>query len=149
MTADIAKPIPMLSGEQLAEMKSFDDAIAALSEAGIGVSSVTDYGDGFEVLPKADFVNVKFLIVDYKIVPAEKSDYGTDFAVVRIVSVDGRKALLTDGGSGLCAQIMELQRRGIPGGVMCEKGLVASEYDYVDGESGKKTPATTYYLAGM
>lgn len=151
MASEVATTTPELNEDQLTEMRSMEDALATLAQAGIEVTSVTDFGDGFLVMDKADFVNVKFVIVNYKIVPAEKSDFGSDFAVIRIITADGRKAILTDGSreSGLCVQIKTLQRRGVTGGVMCEKGLTVSEYPYEDPSDGKTKTARTYYLSGM
>jgi hypothetical protein len=148
--SEVVATTPVFSTTQLQEIKSFDDALALLANSGMELSSIKDYGDGFEVLDKSRFVNRKFIIIDYKIVDAEKSTYGTEFAVVRIVTVDGVKALLTDGSvkSGLCNQIMTLRDQGVTGGVMCEDGLIVSEYDYVD-ENGERTPAKTYYFSGM
>ncbi|HEY6021378.1 MAG TPA: hypothetical protein VIY48_16180, partial [Candidatus Paceibacterota bacterium] len=73
-STEVAITEPMLDDEQLTEMRSFEDALAILSQAGMEVTSVTDFGDGFQVMKKSDFVNVKFVIVNYKIVPADRSD---------------------------------------------------------------------------
>lgn len=149
MSTEVANTQPILSDEQRADIKSFDDAMALFAQQGMAVSSITDYGDGFQAgADKSDFVNVKFVIVDLKIVSGEKSDYGSDFAVVWIVTVDGRKAILSDGGTGVCEQVKTLISRKAALPIMCEKGLTVSEYDYVD-EKGKKTPAKTYYFDGM
>lgn len=147
--SEVATTTPMLSDAQRADIKSFDDAMALFAQQGMPVTSITEYGDGFQAgADKSDFVNVKFVIVDLKIVPGEKSDYGSDFAVVWIVTVDGRKAILSDGGTGICAQVKTLIERKAELPIMCEKGLTVSEYDYVD-DKGKKTPAKTFYFDGM
>ena len=147
--SEVATTQPILSDAQRADIKSFDDALAMFAQAGMQVTSITDYGDGFEAgADKANFVNVKFLIVDMKMVLAEKSDYGSDFAVIWVVTVDGRKAILTDGGTGVCRQVETLIARKAALPIMCEKGLTVSEYSYTD-EKGKQTPAKTYYLDGM
>lgn len=140
---------PLLSDEQRADIKSFDDAMALFAQQGMEVTSITEYGDGFQAgANKADFVNVKFIIVDLKIIPAEKSDYDTDFAVVWVVTSDGRKAILSDGGTGMCEQVKNLVSRNAALPILCEHGLTVSEYTYTD-EKGKQTPAKTFYFDGM
>ena len=140
---------PLLDHNQRAGIKSFDDALALFAQQGQEITSITDFGDGFEAgADKANFVGVKFLLIDWRIVDGEKSDYGTDFAVMWVVTVDGRKSILTDGSTGVCDQIKTLVARNAIAPIMCEKGLTVSNYEYVD-EKGKRTPAKTYYIDGM
>jgi len=150
MSSDVVPTTPVLSDEQRTEIRSFEDALATLADAGISVQSASDFGDGFGVMDKSEFVNRKFLLLDCRIIPGDKSDFGSDFAILRIVATDGTKAILTDGSreSGLCPQVKRMMDRGVSGGVMCEKGLTVSEYTYTD-EKGKETPAKTYYIHGM
>lgn len=136
--------------DALADIKSFDDAVALLAEQGIAVTDITDFGDGFTVEDKRSLVNVPFIILDYKFADGE---YATDaenvdgqFAILRVVTSDGRKRVVTDGGTGIRNQTRQLQRKGVQGGVMCARGLTVSEYDYVDEKTGDVTPAKTYYL---
>lgn len=131
--------------EDLAAIGSMDDAIALLMANGLaGVTDISDLiGDGFSLSEKAPLVNVPFLIFDTKIV--ENGDHG-DFSVTRIVTSDGRKLVITDGGAGIFRQVQQMHGKGIIGGVLCKSGLNVSEYDYTD-EKGKTTPAKTYYFA--
>jgi len=153
MAKEVTPTTALLNEEQLSGMKTIDDVLAVFAQAGVEVTSISDYGDGFAVMDKSAFVNKKMVLVDYKIVPGEKSDYGTDFAVIRVLTAEGTKGIITDGSTGIRDQILTLQRKGVMGGVMCEKGLVVSEYTYdeVDKASGEitKKPAKTYYFAGM
>lgn len=141
---------PVYSTEQLAGITSFEDALALLADAGVNVTSIADYGDGFSVMDKATLVNVPFVILDYKFAEGE---FGSDFAIVRVVTADKRKAIITDGSleNGIRPQVKELQRRGALGGVICDKGLTVSEYTWIGEENGKEVrkPAKTYYLSGM
>lgn len=142
---------PQYSTEQLAGIQSFDDAVALLKDAGVKPSVISDYGDGFSVLDdKRKLVNVPFVLLDYKF---SEGDYnkgpdgvGAEFAICRVVTQSGEKFLFTDGSTGICEQVKDLRRRGIPGGVLCEKGISVSEYDWYN-EKGEKTPAKTFYLA--
>lgn len=137
---------PQYSDEALANIQSFEDAIALLHESGVAVSDITEYGDGFEVLKdKERLINVPFVLLDYKFSKSEQNESG-EFAIFRVVTQAGEKFLVTDGSTGIAHQIQDLRRRQVPGGVLCKKGLSVSEYDYVD-EKGKKTPAKTFYLA--
>lgn len=142
---------PVLNEAQLTDIRSFEDAVAMLAQAGIETHSITDLGDGFAVMDKSEFVNRRFVIVSTRLVDAEKSDFGNPFAIIRLVTADGIKAIITDGShkSGVCNQVLVSAERGINlAGYVCEKGLLGSEYKYVD-ETGKETPAVTYYFAGM
>ena len=130
--------------DTLASLASMDDAIALLTGAGMEIRDVKDLiGDGFSLSEKSALVNVPFLIFDSKIVT--DGDHG-DFSVTRVVTSDGRKLVLTDGGTGIFRQIQQMHGRGIFGGVICKEGLTVSEYTYTD-EKGKDTPAKTYYFA--
>lgn len=130
--------------ETLASLASMDDAIALLTAEGMEIRDVKDLiGDGFSLTEKNVLVNVPFLIFDSKIV--DGGDHGA-FSVTRVVTSDGRKLVLTDGGTGIHRQIQQMHGRGIYGGVLCKEGLTVSEYDYTD-EKGKVTPAKTYYFA--
>lgn len=133
----------------LASISTIEDALALLASQGIAATDITDLGDGFSVMDKAEFINVPLVILDYKIANSkEYTDEKGDplpFAIVRLVTSDGRKAIITDGSSGIARQVKDFHTRGVFGGIMVRKGLAVSKYDYVD-EKGKRTPATTYYF---
>lgn len=143
MSNDVAKSSPIFDDETLGNIRSFEDALAVLSDAGVQVTDISDYGDGFAVVRKEELVNAPFVIVDYKFADG---DFGTPFAILRVVTKDGRKAIFTDGSTGVRAQMQDLDKRGISGGVLVKNGLTVSEYEYIDAE-GNKTPAKTFYLA--
>lgn len=138
---------PLYSTEQLANAKSFDDILAMLADAGVQITDGTEYGDGFDVVDKDSLVKVPFVLIDYKFADG---DFGSDFAILRIMTTDGRKGIITDGSneSGIRPQIKRLARLGVVGGLMFERGLVRSDYTFVDSDN-KSKPATTYYLSGL
>lgn len=152
--------------ETLRAMSSLDDALAALQGAGIAVTDMSEYGDGFEMLDDKDkrqLVGVPFIIID---ATESEGDYGKTFVVVSLMTRDGRKVRLTDGSTGIRDQVV----RDIGGvdkapGITVMHGLRASDYRYCDKDSGgcgrinkdnasscvscghsPLSPASTYYL---
>jgi hypothetical protein len=143
-STEVAATTPVYTTDQLAAIKSFDDMMKLLADAGVEATEISEYGDGFSVeTDKSSLVNVPFGILDYKF--SKKGNFG-EFAIVRIVTRDGRKLILTDGSTGIYAQCQDFQKRGRSGGIMCPKGITVSEYDYID-ETGKVTPAKTFYFS--
>jgi len=149
-STEVEKSTPLYTTDQLADIKSFDDMMQLLADSGIQATEISEYGDGFEVLnDKRKLVNVPFGILDYKF--SEKGDYGR-FSIVRLVTKDGRKLIVTDGSStGIHHQMEDLERRGVRGGVMCPTGVVVSEYTYVgvDPKTGEeiREPGETFYFS--
>lgn len=141
----------MINTEQYAAIHSFDDAMALIGDVfGGEVVNAESLGDGFALLDKSQkdtLCGVPFVVLsavfsegDYK---REDGSVGT-FVSLRIVTKDGRKVIVNDGGSGIHDQIkmlwsMHPETVGKP--IACAKGLRKSEYDHP--EHGK---ATTYYL---
>lgn len=150
-STEVATTTPIYDTESLSSIKSFEDALRTLNDADVRVTDITDYGDGFAVIDKAELIGRKFVILDYKY--AESSDYTNEngeplsFVIVRCVTEDGTKAVFTDGSltSGIKPQMDDLNRRGVMGGVLCPRGLTVSAYTYTD-PKGKSTAAKTYYL---
>lgn len=140
---------------ELADIDSFDAALALIGEKmGGTVVNSSDLGDGFSLLgtnDKGQLVGVPLVVMSVtfsegEYVRADGSGQkikGT-FATLRIVTKDGRKLILNDGSTGICAQLQELyERRPAVAGqpILCAKGLRVSEY--VHPEHGA---AKTYYL---
>lgn len=143
---DVAKVAP-LDDNQLRDMQSYESVMQILAKAGIKPKSISEYGTGFEVANQKDLVNVPFVIVDARIVPAEKSDYGKDFLVFFAFTNTNRKLIINDGSTGLCEQAKGIGVENLIGTVH-EKGLTVSEYDHI-APDGTRTPARTYYFAGI
>lgn len=147
MTETKAVDIARLNDLELRDIKSFDDAVNVLANAGVAVVDVTEYGTGFEVTPKVELLNVPFVILDAKVVPGEKSDTGKPFLVVFALTNTNKKCILTDGSTGMYAQSEKIGVSNLIGTVH-KKGLTASEYDYVN-DKGEHSPAKTYYFVGI
>lgn len=154
-TAAVEKAEPLFSQDQLAGIKSFDDMMQVLADAGIQATEISEYGDGFVVENnKASLVNVPFGILDYKF--SAKGNFG-EFVIARVVCKDGRKLIVTDGSSGMYAQSKTFRKDvpdgytdWIPAGIMCPKGVTVSEYEVVvpddkTGEPVRKASKTFYF----
>jgi len=145
----VEKATPFYDDTVLGEIKSFEDAIARVSDDGYEPVSTLEYGSGFEVLKdKRQLVGQPFVIVQAAFWDSDFEVEGGQFVALHVVTKDGRKFIVNDGStkSGIAhdAKVI-LQQRGSLVGVIAEKGLSVSEYDYVD-DKGKHTPAATYYL---
>lgn len=136
----------MLTDDQLADITTWED-LGAVIGSDVDVIDASDYGTGFAVLPDRDkslLVGVEFAIVGWKFYPGT---YG-DFVSLHVLTRDGRKIIVNDGGSGICAQMALINRKaqGKRAVVRVPKGLTRSDYTYVD-DKGKETPASTFYLS--
>lgn len=123
---------------------AFDDAMALVNEKlGGEVIDSADLGDGFGVLDtknKGQLIGVTFFILSAQF---SQGDNG-EFVSCRIVTKDGRKLILNDGGTGIYEQLKTLwtvkpAAYGQP--VLVRKGLRESRYNHP--EHG---PSVTYYL---
>lgn len=134
---------------ELGQITTTEEALAFFASQGIEVTEITDLGDGFRGIDKAELVNIPFIIADYTISMNGKytDDQGNTlpFVIVRAFSAKG-KVRFTDGSTGIAAQILDAKQRGILAGIRVDNGLTVSEYDYYDKTTGKNIPARTYYL---
>jgi hypothetical protein len=130
-----------LTSDSLAKVESFEEALAALSEGGQLVSANDIYGDGFKIVKKEQLVGVPFVVLDAKQI---EGDHGT-FTFVRAITKGSDKVAFSDGSTGVHQQLEELaDGRGSVSGLVCEKGLTASTYEYEDAQGTH--PATTFYI---
>lgn len=137
----------------LRNLASFDDAVALLTDTYGSVEDATQViGSGFQLTDthgKYKLIDEPFIIVRMAFPQStEYKDSETGeplhYAVLHIMTRDGRKLIITDGGVGIYQQCEEYAlRSGRRGGLYVPGGLRVSEYDLPDG-SGK---GTTYYLA--
>lgn len=136
----------------LQNLATFDDAVALLTQQyGTIEDANRVIGSGFSLMDgsaKSRLVGEPFLIVHCMF--PESTDYKNEdgtaahYAVTHIITKDGRKLILTDGGTGIYRQLEEwCIRSGRYGGLMVAGGLRESKYELPDG-SGE---GTTYYLA--
>lgn len=136
--------IPHINVEQRRNITSFAEAKALATEVYGAVTLAAEVlGDGFELLKDKDkLVNVPFIILNYSFHKDEKT--GQEYAVVRLVTINDQKVIITDGGTGIYAQLRDLSARGINGAIGVN-GLRVSEYEVeVD---GKSSVAKTHYLS--
>lgn len=133
-----------------ARVTTFDDAIATLRASGIDVTPISDFGEGFILLPtkdKATLKGVDFLIIDGGIRIDAKT--GREYLSFRLITRDGRKFVVNDGSVGLCAQGRRiLAARHSLTNVSVMGGFTGGEYDTVDA-NGNPTVASTFYFSGV
>ena len=139
----VAKTLPIWDEDTLADIASFHDAIELLKSSGAEIVSTEDFGDGFRLTDKPTLVGTPFLIMDMRIHPT--GDHGP-FAILRLVTEDGRKCVITDGSTGIKEQVAKYLSKNIEGALLVPRGLIRSDYDYTD-DKGNVKAATTYYLS--
>jgi len=136
---------------ELRGIESFDDALALIErEYGNILYAEDEIGSGFVQMAKHTLLEVPFAILTINFPKSDKFT-GPDgapvhFAAINLVTQDGRKGWLVDGGTGIYAQLDEwCMRTNRHGGLMVRRGLRESRYDYTDAD-GKTSEAVTYYL---
>lgn len=147
MSTDITRPA--FTRESLVAITNFDDALA-LAMSAAGVTSPAELplasdvlGDGFALLEdKSALVGVPLVILEWTFHESDKGGAGSEFVTARVVTKDGGKYIVNDGGSGIAAQLRGFETdngRVLP--ILVEKGFRRS--DYIHPEHGA---ATTFYL---
>ncbi len=151
--------------DALRNIRSFEDAFALVeSTYGPVVTADTELGDGFSLLEDKDkrrLVGVPIMFLSWSFT---EGDYQSEFVSARIVTKDGGKYVVNDGGTGICAQLREFTEthNGRRGGLLARRGLRSSDYKVCDGTNGcghppqpvtneaahkgKVTPAATFYI---
>lgn len=152
MTNTVAtRQTAMLSTTNLREIDSFETALAAAKEnyGDLQIAS-QELGDGFTLLGKQDkgqlcgvqllFLQWQFAESDY--INKETGEKG-QFVVARVVTKQGGKFVLIDGGFGICQQLRDYtdSHEGRTGGLVVERGL--RKYD---GENEEFGAFTRYYI---
>lgn len=147
--ADVMKPTRFLNADDYAGITSFDDALQLVQDK-LGGEAVlaSDLGDGFSVVDnKSSLIGVMFIVLEVGFhkgdIKKDDGEFG-EFASLRIVTKDGRKLVINDGGTGIPEQIKALWKHkpetiGKP--IMVPKGLRVSQYDHP--QYGK---SETFYL---
>jgi hypothetical protein len=133
-----------VSRDDFAEISTFAEAAAILNDAGIGIVDISDYGDGFKIVDKADLVKKDFIVLDSQFKDGDMGEY----VIITGMTRDNQKFVFADGSTGIKDQMKELHEKGRTKGIYVEGGLVRSDYEYED-DKGKKIPATTFYFNGM
>lgn len=150
-TGEISPTVSIINDEMLAEIQSFDDALALVNSVlgGEVVESDKVLGTGFGVADEKNaYVGIPFIVMRADKNLSDMLDPETGekrvFWSLHCVTRDGRKVIINDGGTGIGAQMTELYRRhpemtGKP--LLVKKGLRVSNYVHpVHG------PSVTYYL---
>lgn len=144
--SEVAVPGKNISTDELAALTNFSDALSLVTqkvgESNLGVAA-QEIGDGFKLLENKDqLIGVAFIAVTWDF---HQGDHG-EFVSVKLMTKDGQKFIVNDGSSGIRDQLIGYtNKKGTQGGLLCEKGLRRSQYEY-EAEDGTKKPATTYYL---
>jgi hypothetical protein len=144
---EVVTTVPEYRNSDLQGISTFDDALALLRETygNTGIIAADEViGSGFGLLTNKDLlVGVPFVILKWQFYPGK---FTSEFSTCMVVTTDGRKYLVNDGGTGICKQLTELTAEtGRQGGLVARKGLSRSDYTYTD-ERGEESPATTYYI---
>jgi hypothetical protein len=141
-----------LTDAALSDIKSFDDALRIMQEAGVVADSMSDYGTGFALLKdKERLVSLPFIIVEWRFNNSDLNEAG--FASFACITKHGDKYVVNDGSTGIADQLRSVTQRRIAAGhktpqngLLVPAGLTVSRYDFTDAD-GKQKPATTYYLS--
>lgn len=153
--SDVTEPstavaIPKFSDADLRAITSFDDAMALVAET-YGQENVFTadqvIGNGFRVLSSREkdrLIGAECMFINWRFNPGK---YNDEFVTALVVTRAGEKYLLNDSGSGICKQLQQVtESTGREGGMYARHGLSRSDYEYEDAETGKMTPASTYYI---
>jgi hypothetical protein len=132
--------------------ENFDAALAALKVIGgdIELASVA-LADEWPLVEKESLVNVPFLAMQWSVSNPENSEHG-QFMSVRGMTKTGERFRISDGGTGIMTQLVQLTQKRITDGhaapntgLLCGKGLRVSQYTATDA-AGKVIKAETYYI---
>lgn len=134
--------------EDLRAIASFEDAQRLLMANGVELlDASTEIGDGFSLLENKDvLVDVPFIaltwvfsdgdypVVDEKGVPeldASGEPVMGKFCTMRVVTGDGKKLIVNDGGTGIAKQLLGFENRtGRSTGLLVQRGLRRSSYNH-------------------
>lgn len=158
MTSTAVSIAKRFDDETLGEIKSFEDALALFQREGIAVESAADYGHGFSLLKdKSPLVGVPSIIVEWHFNEGDFSDDDGnkgEYVAAYIITKHGDKYVVVDGGTGICRQLTNITQRRIAANhpapnqaLVLKTGLVKSDYVHVNKDTGKETPASTFYLS--
>lgn len=145
---EVVTALPTYRNSDLQAVTTFEDALALMRETygDTGVITADEViGNGFAMLKTKDvLIGVPFALVKWQFYPGR---YANNFVSAMVVTKDGKKYLLIDGGTGICAQLQEVtDNTGRQGGMVARNGLTRSDYTYTDSETQEETPAHTFYI---
>lgn len=151
--AEVTTTTSLISTDDYRNITSFDDAMRLVEDKfGGEIYSADMLGDGFTLVEgnddKVQFIGSPMLILSATLHDSKtmKNDDGSpkQFAVLRIVTKDGRKAIVTDGSTGIMEQVKAMRvhvpaSEGKP--IYVPKGFRVSEYVHPQHGAAK-----TFYL---
>jgi hypothetical protein len=155
--ATIVNDKSALSNVALSEITDFESAMRVFADAGLVVNEMAEFGTGFTVLDdKSKLVGVPFIIAEWRFNIGkyinDDGEKGT-FVSAAVVTKDGKKYVINDGGTGIAAQLRDVterrrgQKHATPQNALyVHGGLTVSNYEWED-EKGHMQPGTTYYLS--
>lgn len=130
--------------EDLPKNFRFEQLVGVLREQG-EAAEAADLGDGWDLVPtegKAKLVGVPMVVLDW-----QQNEGRTGlFTTLRIVTSDDRRLIINDGSTGIHKQLEDLSAKGESRALVLPHGLRRSDYEYTDKNTGKTSPASTFYL---
>lgn len=140
--------VERFSAEDLRSI-DFNSAVQLAQDTyGVAVAVVSDVlGDGFALVKTEDkgrLEGVPLLVLAYNFSEGEQGE----FVTMRIVTKNDDKLIVNDGSTGLCQQMRDWDKQngGNPRALFVPNGFRRSDYEYTDPATGRKRPATTFYL---
>jgi hypothetical protein len=126
-----------ITDDILRGIDSFDAAIAAATAVFGDVLSFSDeMGNGFRILQDKNLlVGKRCVFMHWRF---SEGDFGV-FVSAAVVTTEGEKYIVNDGGAGIHADLMEYSARtGRFGGMLAPNGLRVSEYTTCNGCNGPR-----------
>lgn len=163
--ADVAMRAAELSLNVVQSFSTPDDIERYFQAQGLELSYGQEISDGYEILENKDrLISTTFIIVDWH--KFDSAEFNQEATTVRLMTMTGEKLRISDGSTGIHAQLDEIYRARVDAGhpmpnagVVVKNGLTKSEYwvSIADGKAmtqkeAEETPADlrkkakTYYL---
>lgn len=151
--SDIRNAPSVFKDVDLASITDFNSVLDLFNSREIVPESMSDYGTGFSIAKeKGQLVGVPFMIIEWRFNDSDISE-GASFVSAAIVTKNGDKLILNDGGTGIHDQLRLVTKvRNDNGhatpqaGLLVREGLTRSDYTFTDAK-GKASKATTFYLS--
>lgn len=148
----------MFTDEELAQLGSFDDVLAAAKARETVIDSANDYGTGFRVLDskdKAKLIGEAFILIEWRF---NDGKFPGGFVSALLMTKAGEKVVLNDGSTGVRDQLNMVTSQRLTRGTHTQAnaqgflavpdGLRVSRYEYT-ADDGTTAPAETFYLDGI
>jgi len=149
--AEVIKMPPKFDEDELRALDNWEAAIALTQEqTGTIASAAEEMGDGFRLLDTKEkrlLIGVPCIFMEWRF---SMGDMG-EFVSARIAARHGHdslgKYIINDGSTGIYSQLLAYtEKHNVYGGLVSERGLRVSNYEWEDPNTGEKKPATTFYI---